>query len=52
MNEELKEVINWFKANKFFVNANKRNCITLGMPHMVSMKTLDKLKFTLNGTIQ
>ena len=36
INEELKEVSNWFKANKLSVNASKTNYMILGTPHMVS----------------
>ena len=36
INEELKEVNNWFKANKLSVNASKTNYVILGIPHMVS----------------
>ena len=35
-NEELKEVSNWFKANKLSVNASKTNYMILGTPYMVS----------------
>ena len=44
MNGELNEVSNWFKVNKLSVNASKTNYMILGTPHMVSMKTLNKLK--------
>ena len=36
IHEELKEVSNWFKANKLSVTANKTNYMILGTPHMVS----------------
>ena len=36
INEELKEVSNWFKANKLSVNASKTNYMILGTPRMVS----------------
>ena len=36
INEELKEVSNWFKANKLSVSASKTNYMILGTPHMVS----------------
>ena len=35
INEELKEVSNWFKANKLSVDASKTNYMILGTPHMV-----------------
>ena len=38
VNEELKEVSNWFKANKLSVNASKTNYMILGTPHMTSTK--------------
>ena len=41
INEELKEVSNWFKANKLSVNASKTNYVILGTPRMVS--NMDKL---------
>ena len=36
INEELKEVTNWFKANKLSVNASTTNYMILGTPRMVS----------------
>ena len=36
INEELKEVSNWFKANKLSVNTSKTNYMILGTLHMVS----------------
>ena len=39
INEELKEVSNWFKANKLSVNASKTNYMILGTPRMVSNRT-------------
>ena len=36
INEELKEVSNWFKANKLLVNASKTNFMILRTPHMIS----------------
>ena len=36
INEELKEVSNWFKAIKLSVNASKTNYMILGTPRMVS----------------
>ena len=36
INEELKEVSNWFKANILSKNASKINYMILGTPHMVS----------------
>ena len=41
INEELKEVSNWFKANKLSVNASKINYMILGTPRMVS--NMDKI---------
>jgi hypothetical protein len=38
INKELKEVSNWFKANKLSVNAGKTNYMLLGTPHMISTK--------------
>ena len=36
INEELKEVSNWFEANKLSVNASKTNYVILGTLRMVS----------------
>ena len=36
INNELREVSNWFKANKLSVNAKKTNYMILGTPHIVS----------------
>jgi hypothetical protein len=36
INNELKEVSNWFRANKLSVNATKTNYMVLGTPHMTS----------------
>lgn len=33
MNEELKEVVNWFKCNKLSLNAAKTNFMIIGTPH-------------------
>ena len=41
INEELREVSNWFKANKLSVNASKTNYMILRTPRMVS--TMDEL---------
>ena len=38
-NEELKEVSNYFKANKLLENASKTNFMILGTPKMTSTKT-------------
>ena len=35
VNEELKEVSNWLKANKLSVNASKTNYMILGTPRVV-----------------
>ena len=51
INEELKEVSNWFKANKLSVNASKTNYMILGTPHMTSRKTSDSSNIVLNDTI-
>ena len=51
INEELKEVSNWFKANKLSVNASKTNYMILGTPHMTSRKTSDNSNIVLNDTI-
>ena len=50
INEELKEVSNWFKANKLSVNASKTNYMILGTPHMTSRKTSDNSNIVLNDT--
>ena len=51
LNEELKEMSNWFKANKLSVNASKTNYMIFGTPHMTSRKTMDNLNIVLNDTI-
>ena len=51
VNEELKEVSNWFKANKLSVNASKTNYMILGTPHMTSVKVRKDLNVSLNNTI-
>ena len=51
INEELKEVSNWFKANKLSVNDGKTNYMILGTPHMTSRKTSDNSNIVLNDTI-
>ena len=48
INDELKEVSNWFKANKVSVNASKTNYMILGTPHMTSRKTSDNSNIVLN----
>ena len=45
VNEELKEVSNWFKANKLSVNASKTNYMILGTPHMTSVKVRKDLMY-------
>ena len=50
VNEELKEVSNWFKANKLSVNASKTNYMILGTPHMTSVKVRKDLNVSLNNT--
>ena len=49
--KDLKEVSNWFKANKLSVNASKTNYMILGTPHMTSRKTSDNSNIVLNDTI-
>ena len=34
VNNELKEVVNWFKCNKLSLNASKTNLIFIGTPHL------------------
>ena len=51
INDELKEVSNWFKANKLSVNASKTNCMVLGTPHMTSVKVQNDLHIKLDGTL-
>ena len=51
VNEELKEVSNWFKANKLSVNASKTNYMILGTHHMTSTKTRQDLNVVLNDTL-
>jgi hypothetical protein len=41
VNKELKEVSNWFKANKLSINASKTNYMLLGIPHITSAKQTD-----------
>ena len=48
VNEELKEVSNWFKANKLSINATKTNYMILGTPKMTSMN--QDLQITLDHT--
>ena len=50
VNEKLKEVSNWFKANKLSVNASKTNYMILGTPHMTSVKVRKDLNVSLNNT--
>ena len=51
INEELKEVSNWFQANKLSVNASKTNYMILGTPYMMSRKASDYSNIVLNDTI-
>ena len=51
INDELKEVCNWFKANKLSVNASKTNCMVLGTPHMTSVKIKNDIHVKLDGTL-
>ena len=50
VNKELKEVSNWFKANKLSINESKTNYMLLGTPHMVSSKRKEDLNLILNDT--
>ena len=50
INEELKEVSNWFKANKLSVNANKNNNMILGTLRMVSNMDELNVNVILDGT--
>ena len=50
INEELKEVSNWFKANKLSVNASKTNYTILGTPRMVSNMDELNLNVILDST--
>ena len=48
----MKEVSNWFKANKLSVNASKTNYMTEGTPHITSReKKKNKLNVVLNDII-
>jgi hypothetical protein len=51
VNDELKEVSNWFKANKLSVNASKTNYMILGTPHMTSIKVQKELSVTLDNIL-
>ena len=51
VNTELKEVGNWFKANKLSVNASKTNYMMLGTPHMTSVKIKQDLNVILDDSI-
>ena len=50
INEELKEVTNWFKANKLSVNASKTNYMILGTPRMVSNMDVLNVNVILDST--
>ena len=50
INRELKEVSNWFQANKLSVNATKTNFMLLGTPHMTSVKAPKNLDVILDNT--
>ena len=50
INEELKEVSNWFKANKLSVNATKTNFMILGTNYMTSVKAPNDFDIVLNDT--
>ena len=51
VNEELKEVSNWFKANILSVNASKTSYMILGTPQMTGVKNHEDFNVTLNDTI-
>ena len=51
INEELKEVSNWFKANKLSVNASKTNYMILGTPRMVSNMDDLNVNVILDSTV-
>ena len=51
VNAELKEVSNWFRANKLSVNASKTNYMLLGTPHMTSVKVQQDLSIVLDNTL-
>ena len=48
VNEELKEVSNWFKANKLSVNASETNYMILGTPQMTGVKNHEDFNITLS----
>ena len=50
VNKELKEVSNWYKANKLSVNASKTNYMILGTLHTTSVKVRKDLNVSLNNT--
>ena len=50
VNEELKEVNIWFKANKLSINASKTIFLILGTPHMTSTKAREELNVMLDNT--
>ena len=51
IDEELKEMSNWFKANKPSETASITNFMILGTPHMTSRKTSNNSNIVLNDTI-
>ncbi len=51
VNAELKEVSNWFKANKLSVNASKTNYMMMGTPHMTSAKMQHDFNIILDDTM-
>jgi hypothetical protein len=51
VNNELKEVSGWFKANKLSVNATKTNYMILGTSHMTSVKVEHNLNVILDDSI-
>lgn len=50
INQELKEISNWFKANKLSINTSKTNYMILGTSHMVSNVNLQNIEIILDET--
>ena len=50
VNRELKEVSNWFRANKLSINASKTNFMIMGTPHMTG-KIQGDLNITLDNSL-
>ena len=51
VNDELKEVSNWFKTNKLSVNASKTNYMLSGTSHVTSSKIQQDLNVILDNTV-